>query len=158
MFARFPLTILLLAAILLVTTARADCNCANSWSVDNVCYCGKDGAAIDACVKGIAPYWPFQNNTLRADSSLCPDPAVDAVAFDKCLEDSLPKSLPNAGAIASGCVASTKATPASSSASPASPASPGSPGTSKSGTLRNIASMGLTATMAFFLAVALAMY
>ncbi|KAI8903949.1 hypothetical protein DFJ77DRAFT_515574 [Powellomyces hirtus] len=109
-FALLLLAFLALSCLCHVDAAADSCNCPDAFSVSNVCYCGDQGAAVWSCIREKAPFWPNTNNPATA-SSACPDPVNDEAGFKKCVEDQLPKSLPDAGKIAAECVRTTKAIP-----------------------------------------------
>lgn len=115
----------LFAAIIVsdsTVSANVECACPNgrSWAIESRCYCGPEADKIETCVRAIAPNWPFAGDkpsgaSPPADTSSCPDPVQDPTGFSSCVSkkvnDSVPKSLGNAGKIAQDCAASTKAVP-----------------------------------------------
>ncbi|KAI9094082.1 hypothetical protein DFS34DRAFT_629868 [Phlyctochytrium arcticum] len=112
-------------------------NCGNgagtqpSFFVNKQCFCEQDADKLRACVKKIAPNFPFLPKPPNADRE-CPSPVDDSEGFSKCIDDQSPKSLPNAEEIAAGCIQSENVKPCGSVNSAG--ATPKTPSTSKAPT------------------------
>lgn len=91
------------------TSGGVTCTCQDDAASNGQCFCDAKSRKIFQCVFQIAPSWPLDRPA--GNTANCPSPAVDPEGFKRCLDQAIPKALPNASEIAEGCVKSTGAKP-----------------------------------------------
>ena len=83
------LIFLLVTVVTSVAKSLMDCGCVNNTTLDgNKCYCDEESRKINACLRSIAPNWPFKHP-----------------------QNGVPESLPEARNIFHDCVVSSGAVP-----------------------------------------------